>query len=115
MHGAHHWLRIFARRYDPRHERGTGALGTPLGRCAGGGVRGGRAIGSTTSNGGFVDNPGWSLGRPVYSEDFAATIYSAMGINYRTIRQDDPLGRGFEYVATTGTNYVGEPIAELFK
>jgi hypothetical protein len=81
---------------------------------AGGGVRGGRAIGSTTPDGAFVDNPGWSVGRPIYSEDFAATIYSAMGINYRTVRNDDPLGRGFEYVATTGTNYIGEPIAELF-
>ena len=82
---------------------------------AGGGVRGGRAIGSTNSTGAFVDDPGWSVGRPIYSEDFAATIYSALGINYRTIRHDDPLGRGFEYVATTGTNYIGEPIAELFK
>jgi hypothetical protein len=81
---------------------------------AGGGVRGGRAIGTTTTDGAFVDNPGWSVGRPVYSEDFAATIYSAMGINYRTVRHDDPLGRGFEYVATTGTPYIGEPIAELF-
>jgi hypothetical protein len=81
---------------------------------AGGGVRGGRALGSTTTDGAFVDNPGWSVGRPIYSEDFAATIYSAMGINYRTTRTDDPLGRGFEYVATSGTNYVGEPIAELF-
>jgi hypothetical protein len=82
---------------------------------AGGGVRGGRALGSTTPDGAFVDDPGWSVGRPVYTEDFAATIYSAMGINYRTNRNDDPLGRGFEYVATTGTNYVGEPIAELFR
>jgi hypothetical protein len=81
---------------------------------AGGGVRGGRALGSTTADGAFVDDPGWSVGRPVYTEDFAATIYSAMGINYRTNRTDDPLGRGFEYVATTGTSYVGEPIAELF-
>jgi len=82
---------------------------------AGGGVRGGRALGATTPNGGDVDDPGWSVGRPVYSEDFAATIYSALGINYRTIRRDDPLGRGFEYVATTGVTYIGEPIAELFR
>jgi len=82
---------------------------------AGGGVRGGRAIGSTTPDGAFVDTPGWSVGRPIYSEDFAASIYSAMGINYRTTRHDDPIGRGFEYVATTGTSYIGEPIAELFQ
>jgi uncharacterized protein (DUF1501 family) len=84
---------------------------------AGGGVRGGRAIGSTTADGGNVDDPGWNPAggpRPIYSEDFAATIYSALGINYRTTRHDDPLGRGFEYVATTGVTYIGEPIAELF-
>ena len=80
---------------------------------AGGGVRGGRVIGATTADGRFVYDPGWSVGRPIISEDIAATIYSAMGINYRTTRWDDPLLRGFEYVATTG-NYVGQPINELF-
>jgi hypothetical protein len=81
---------------------------------AGGGVRGGRAIGSTTADGSFVDDPGWSVGRPIYSEDITATIYSALGINYRTTRWDDPLQRGFQYVSTTGTSWVGEPIDELF-
>jgi uncharacterized protein (DUF1501 family) len=81
---------------------------------AGGGTRGGRALGSTTPDGAFVDDPGWSHGRPIYSEDFVATIYSALGINYRTRRTDDPLGLGFEYVATTNTAYIGEPLAELF-
>lgn len=103
--------------------RTVGALTPQAGRdhyftysalMAGGGVRGGRALGSTTSNGAFVEDPGWSLARPIYSEDFAATLYSAMGINYRTVRNDDPLGRGFEYVASSATTYVGEPIAELF-
>ncbi len=81
---------------------------------AGGGVRGGRATGATTADGGFIVDPGWSVGRPISSEDIAATIYSAMGINYRTTRWDDPLLRGFEYVATRGTRYVGEPINEVF-
>lgn len=103
--------------------RTIGALNGQAGRdhyftfstlIAGGGVHGGRAIGTTTSDGAYVDDPGWSIGRPVYSEDIAATIYSAMGINYRTTRWDDPLLRGFEYVASTGTSYVGEPINELF-
>jgi hypothetical protein len=103
--------------------RTIGALNGQAGRdhyftystlIAGGGVRGGRAIGSTTANGAFVEDPGWSVMRPIYSEDIAATIYSALGINYRTIRWDDPLSRGFEYVQSTGTAYVGEPINELF-
>ncbi len=81
---------------------------------AGGGIRGGRALGKTTPDGAYVEDPGWSQGRPVFSEDIAATIYSALGINYKTVRTDDPLGRGFEYVPITG-NYIGEPIVELFR
>jgi uncharacterized protein (DUF1501 family) len=80
---------------------------------AGGGVRGGRALGKTTADGAFVEEPGWSEDRPVYAEDIAATIYSALGINYTTTRHDDPLGRGFEYIPSTGS-YVGTPVVELF-
>jgi len=57
--------------------------------------------------------PGWIQQRPVYAEDIAATIYSALGINYTTVRHDDPIGRGFEYIPTTGS-YIGAPITELF-
>jgi hypothetical protein len=80
---------------------------------AGAGVSGGRVIGETTTDGGAVKTPGWSQNRPTQYEDIAATIYSAMGINYLTIRRDDPLGRGFEYVpfANEGAWY---PIIELF-
>ncbi len=79
---------------------------------AGGGVKGGRVIGSTTSDGRFVEDPGWSQYRPVGAEDVAATIYSALGIDYTTVRRDDPLGRGFEYV--TSNNWAVYPILELF-
>src|SRR5262245_44935589 len=44
---------------------------------AGGGVRGGKVIGSTTADGRFIDNPGWVEDRPVAPEDIAATLYSA--------------------------------------
>jgi hypothetical protein len=81
---------------------------------AGGGVRGGRAIGKTTSDAAFIQDPGWSAQRPVYAEDIAATIYSALGINYTSERHDDPLGRGFEYIPTTTSSYIGTPITELF-
>jgi uncharacterized protein (DUF1501 family) len=79
----------------------------------GGGVRGGRVLGKTTPDGAYIEEPGWSEQRPVYAEDIAATIYSALGINYGTVRHDDPLGRGFEYISTT-SGYVGKPILELF-
>jgi hypothetical protein len=41
------------------------------------------------------------------------TIYSALGIDFTTVRHDDPLNRGFEYVpfAKDGTYRV---IEELF-
>ena len=80
---------------------------------AGGGVSGGKIIGETTADGSTVKDPGWSQGRPARYEDVAATIYSALGINYLTIRRDDPFGRGFEYVpfANDGAWY---PILELF-
>ena len=80
---------------------------------AGGGIRGGNVLGKTTADGAYVEVPGWSEERPVYAEDIAATIYSALGINYTTVRHDDPLGRGFEYIPAT-TGYAGKPILELF-
>jgi Protein of unknown function (DUF1501) len=68
---------------------------------AGGGVKGGTVIGSTNSTGSDVAEYGWSQNRYVYPEDIEATIYSAMGIDWTTVRHDDPLGRGFAYVPTT--------------
>jgi hypothetical protein len=82
---------------------------------AGGGIQGGRVIGKTTADAAYIEDPGWSQERPVYAEDIAATIYSALGINYTTVRHDDPLGRGFEYIPTTGSSYIGAPIVELFR
>ena len=81
---------------------------------AGGGVQGGRVLGRTTADAAYVDDPGWSQQRPVYAEDIAATIYSALGIDYKTVRHDDPLGRGFEYIPTTSAAYIGAPVTELF-
>jgi Protein of unknown function (DUF1501) len=80
---------------------------------AGGGVVGGRAIGSTTDDGGAVQDPGWSQNRQVANEDIAATIYSALGIDYTKTLFNDPFKRGFEYVpfAAQGAWY---PVLELF-
>jgi hypothetical protein len=80
---------------------------------AGGGVRGGNVIGKTDSTGGNVADFGWSANRDIRPEDVTSTIYSALGIDYTTVRHDDPLNRGFEYVpfAKDGTY---KPIEELF-
>ena len=79
---------------------------------AGGGVRGGHAMGTTDAVGNLATDYG-SFTRDVRPEDIAATIYSALGIDYTTVRPDDPLGRGFEYVpfAKDGTY---KPVDELF-
>ncbi len=70
---------------------------------AGGGVKGGTVIGVTNDIGGrgpgsFTIDPGWSMLRDIRPEDVEATIYSALGIDWTTVRHDDPLGRGFYYV-----------------
>jgi hypothetical protein len=80
---------------------------------AGGGVQGGRVIGQTNASGSDVADYGWSQNRYVYAEDVEATIYSAMGIDWTTIRRDDPLGRGFEYVPQTGP-FQFAPVDELW-
>lgn len=80
---------------------------------AGGGTKGGRAIGATNATGSTTSDYGWSQNRFVYAEDIEATIYSAMGIDWTTIRRDDPLGRGFEYVPQTGP-FQFYPVDELW-
>lgn len=80
---------------------------------AGGGVRGGQVLGATTADGEHVEIGGWSEDRPISAEDIAATIYSAVGIDYRSVRRDDPLGRGFEYVPSANA-WPAYPVRELF-
>jgi uncharacterized protein (DUF1501 family) len=80
---------------------------------AGAGVRGGRTIGSTDATGANSADYGWSRGRDIKPEDIEATIYSAMGINWTTVRFDDPFGRGFEYVPFSDQDVYG-PINELW-
>lgn len=102
--------------------RTVGALNNQQGRdhnlrmstlWAGGGVRGGQVIGKTDPTGNNVTDYMWSGNRDVRPEDVVSTIYSALGIDYTTVRTDDPLNRGFEYVpfAKDGTY---RPIDELW-
>jgi hypothetical protein len=81
---------------------------------AGGGVKGGKALGATDATGAFTMDAGWSRKRDIKPEDIEATIYSALGINWTNIRYDDPLGRGFYYVPSSDRDVYG-PINELFK
>ncbi len=85
---------------------------------AGGGVRGGTVIGATNEIGGkgpgnFTTEPGWSRQRDIRPEDIEATIYSALGIDWTTVRLDAPLGRGFRYVPLSEED-VYAPVEELW-
>jgi Protein of unknown function (DUF1501) len=89
---------------------------------AGAGVKGGKVIGATsadpTKNTITTTDYGWNGSgntgpRFVRPEDVEATIYSAMGIDWTTVRMDDPFHRGFEYVPFASSGTYG-PINELW-
>ncbi len=77
----------------------------------GGGVKGGRALGSTDAQGGNIVDPGWSEGRAIYPDDIAATIYSAMGIDWTKTIDDTPSGRRFYYI---NRNLDFKPVQEVW-
>ncbi len=80
---------------------------------AGGGIKGGTIIGATDAEGRNASEFGWAANRDVRPEDVSSTVYSALGIDYTTVRHDDPLNRGFEYVPFAKDGTYG-PINELF-
>ena len=85
---------------------------------AGGGIKGGTVVGSTNDLGGrgpgsFTTEFGWSRQREIRPEDIEATVYSALGIDWTTVRLDDPLGRGFRYVPLSDEDAYG-PVDELW-
>jgi uncharacterized protein (DUF1501 family) len=102
--------------------RTVGSLNNQAGRdhlltqsvlVAGGGVRGGRAIGKTDAQGLNVVETGWRGGRNLRAEDIEATIYAALGIDWTKAYYDDPFGRGFYLVPNNqGEEYA--PVTELW-
>ncbi|HTS02447.1 MAG TPA: DUF1501 domain-containing protein [Thermoanaerobaculia bacterium] len=80
---------------------------------AGGGVRGGQVIGATDATGTTIADSGVPGRTELRAEDLACTVYSALGIDWTTMRHDDPLGRGFEYVPDAAAG-VYAPIDRLF-
>lgn len=86
------------------------------GMFAGGGIKRGAVIGKTDALGGTVVEPGWAQQRPMYMEDVACTIYSALGIDWTKTIETTPSGRAFHYVEpASGTKYMKfEPVGELF-
>jgi uncharacterized protein (DUF1501 family) len=80
---------------------------------AGGGIKGGQVIGVTDAAGSTITDSGVSGRTELRPEDIACTVYSALGIDWTTMRHDDPLGRGFEYVPNASAG-VYAPIDRLF-
>jgi Protein of unknown function (DUF1501) len=70
---------------------------------AGGGIKGGRAIGKTTAMGDEITDFGWSGNRAIFMEDIACTMYSALGIDWTKSIANTPSGRVFEYVGQAAT------------
>jgi uncharacterized protein (DUF1501 family) len=79
----------------------------------GGGIRGGKVIGATDAIGETIIDPGWSRQRPIYVEDIASTLYTALGINWTKSIQDTPSGRKLEYVPYAEEGVYG-PVEEVF-
>jgi uncharacterized protein DUF1501 len=65
---------------------------------AGAGVKGGRPLGKTDETGAKIVDSGWGVKRPIYMEDIATTVYSAMGIDWTKTMKTTPSGREFYYV-----------------
>jgi uncharacterized protein (DUF1501 family) len=80
---------------------------------AGGGVKGGQVIGATDATGATIADSGVTGRTELRAEDLACTVYSALGIDWTTMRHDDPLGRGFEYVPNAAAG-IYAPIDRLF-
>jgi hypothetical protein len=77
------------------------------GLFAGAGVAGGRALGATDEQGARVVRPGWPRKRSMYPEDVAATIYSALGIDWTKEITNTPSGRVFQYLDfQSGTDFL---------
>jgi len=67
------------------------------GLFAGGGVKP-QIVGRTDETGAKVVDSGWDVKRPIFMEDIATTVYSALGIDWKKRIQATPSGREFHYV-----------------
>ena len=73
------------RNFSDDRPRGPGRIHWPQAfsaGLAGGGIRGGQVIGSSTRDGGEVKD------RPIGPQDLWATVYTALGINLETMFRD---------------------------
>lgn len=85
---------------------------------AGGGVAGGRIIGKTNEDGSECVDAGWRHDGQPFMDNTVATIYSALGIDWRKSVKNTPSGREYHYVDSVALGgsemMVDDEIAELF-
>ena len=84
---------------------------------AGAGVKGGRILGKTDADGAQVIDTGWKYKRTQpRTENVYATIYSALGIDWKKEITNTPSKRTYRYVDFLGATEVisDDEIADLF-
>ncbi len=89
---------------------------TYIGLFAGGGVKGGRIIGRTDATGENVVETGWRYGLQPKTENIYASVFSALGIDWRKEILNTPSKRAYRYVDHLGATEmcIDDEIAELF-
>lgn len=84
---------------------------------AGGGVKGGRILGKTDAKGENVVETGWKYSKhQIKTENIYASIYSALGIDWRKAITNTPSRRAYRYVDALGATemLMDDEIADLF-
>jgi uncharacterized protein (DUF1501 family) len=66
----------------------------------GGGIKGQRVIGKTNDDCSACIDPGWNHREQPQIDNLVATIYSALGIDWRKKLENTPSGRAYYYVQT---------------
>jgi len=83
---------------------------------AGGGIKGGRVVGKTDK--GFATETGWKNKEQPYMDNTVASIYSALGIDWKKRIENTPSKRAYDYVQSApvgGNAFIAtDPIDELF-
>jgi hypothetical protein len=74
--------------------------GAYAGLYAGGGVAGGRVLGATDADGSKCLETGWRHKSQPFMDNTVATIYSALGIDWKKSVANTPSGRPYHYVDT---------------
>ena len=98
VHGRHHYNEVY------------------IGLFAGGGIQGGRIIGRTDAAGEHALETGWKYSMQPKTENIVASVYSALGIDWRKQFTNTPSKRVYRLVDPLGATEpcIDDEIEELF-